>query len=41
MIDNEQFVFLPVSGGNTLSAGYPKLLKNSDHFIAFKLEKIN
>jgi len=39
MIDNEQFVFLPVSGGNTLSSGYPKLLKNSDHFIAFKLQK--
>ena len=39
MINNEQYVFLPATGGTTLSSGYPNLVKNSDHFVAFKLKK--
>ena len=37
--DGDQFVFIPATGGNTLSSGYPHLLNNSDHYVAFKLKK--
>ena len=36
--NDEQFIFIPATGGNTLSSGYPHLVKNSDHFIAFKIK---
>ena len=38
-INKEQYIFLPASGGNSLQTGYPHLVKNSDHFLAFKLKK--
>lgn len=38
-IENDQYVFIPATGGNTLSGGYPKFVQNSDHYIAFKLKK--
>lgn len=37
--NGDQYVFIPATGGNTLSSGYPHLIKNSDHFIAFKLKR--
>ena len=36
--NDEQFIFIPATGGNTLSSGYPHIVKNSDHFIAFKIK---
>ena len=38
-IDEDQYIIVPATGGTTLSSGYPNLVKNSDHFIAFKLKK--
>ena len=38
-IKNDQYVFIPATGGNTLSGGYPKFVQNSDHYIAFKLKE--
>ena len=37
--NGEQYVFIPATGGKTLSSGYPNRVQNSDHYVAFKLKK--